>query len=98
MAASLVRCAQPLGKGTMTVRTQEVAGSVPVRLIAAGLYNNPPGSLLLVGLCHASLGAVTGAVVLPYLVLRWANLTFEIYGAIGVLALLLIPATRGKLS
>jgi membrane protease YdiL (CAAX protease family) len=72
--------------------------SVPVRVVAAWLYNNAKGSLLLVGLFHASLGATAGAVVLPYLVPKGANLTFEVYGAIAALALLLVIVTGGKLS
>jgi hypothetical protein len=72
--------------------------SVPVRVVAAWVYNNARGSLLLIGLFHASLGATAGAVVLPFLVPKGANLTFEVYGAFGALALLLIIVTRGKLS
>lgn len=72
--------------------------SVPVRVVAAWLYNNAKGSLLLVGLFHASLGATAGAVVLPLLVPKGANLTFEVYGAIAALALLLVIVTGGKLS
>lgn len=72
--------------------------SVPVRIIAAWLYNNARGSMLVVGLFHSSLGAVTGAVLLPHLVPNGANLTFAIYGAFGVLALLLVIVTRGRLA
>jgi len=72
--------------------------SVPVRIVAAWLYNNAKGSLLLVGLFHASLGATAGAVVLPLLVPKGADLTFEVYGSIAALALLLIIVTGGKLS
>lgn len=72
--------------------------SVPVRVIAAWLYNNAKGSLLLLGLFHASLGATAGAVLLPYLVPKGANLTYAVYGAIAVAALLLILVTRGRLS
>jgi hypothetical protein len=34
--------------------------SVPVRVVAAWLYNSAKGSLLLIGLFHASLGATAG--------------------------------------
>jgi membrane protease YdiL (CAAX protease family) len=72
--------------------------SVPVRVLAAWLYNNARGSLLLIGLFHSSLGATTGAVLLPYLVPKGANLTFEIYGAFAVAAALLVIVTRGRLA
>lgn len=72
--------------------------SVPVRVIAAWLYNNAKGSLLLMGLFHASLGATAGGVALPYLVPQGTDLTLEIYGAIAVAALLIVIATRGRLS
>lgn len=72
--------------------------SVPVRVIAAWLYDNARGSMLLMGLFHGSLGATAGAVLLPYLVPKGANLTFAIYGAFTGLALLIVIATRGRLS
>jgi len=72
--------------------------SVPVRVLAAWLYNNTGGSLLLIGLFHSSLGATTGAVLLPYLVPKGADLTVEIYGAFAVAALLLVLLTRGRLT
>jgi membrane protease YdiL (CAAX protease family) len=72
--------------------------SVPVRIIAAWLYNKARGSLLIMGLFHASLGATAGAVVLPYLAPKGANLTYEIYGSFAVLAVLLALLTRGRLS
>ena len=72
--------------------------SVPVRIIASWLYNNARGSLLLVGLFHGALGATAGGVVLPYLVPKSANLTLEVYGAFAVLAVILVVATRGRLS
>jgi hypothetical protein len=37
-------------------------------------------------------------VLLPYLVPKGADLTFEIFGAFAVLALLLVILTRGRLS
>ncbi len=74
------------------------AFSIPVRVIAAWLYNNAKGSLLIMGLFHASLGAVAGPVLLPYLVPQGANLTFEVYGSFAVLALLLVVLTLGRLS
>lgn len=72
--------------------------SVPVRVIAAWLYNNTKGSLLLVGLFHASLGATAGTVLLPYLLPKGADATFAVYGSVAVAALLLVILTRGRLS
>lgn len=72
--------------------------SVPVRVIAAWLYNNARGSMLIMGLFHGSLGAVAGTVLLPYLVPTGANLTYEIYGAFAALAVLLVVLTRGRLA
>jgi membrane protease YdiL (CAAX protease family) len=75
-----------------------VVFSVPVRVVASWLYNNARGSLLHVGLLHASLGAVAGSVLLPYLVPHGADPTFVVYGAIAVLALVVGLVTRGRLS
>lgn len=72
--------------------------SVPVRIIAAWLYNNARGSLLLMGLFHSALGATAGAALLPHLVPQGANLTFVIYGSFAVVALLLVILTRGRLA
>lgn len=72
--------------------------SVPVRVIAAWLYNNTRGSMLIMGLFHGSLGAVAGSVLLPYIVPKGANPTYVIYGAFAVLAALIALVTRGRLS
>lgn len=72
--------------------------SVPVRVIAAWLYNNTRGSMLIMGLFHGSLGAVAGSVLLPYIVPKGANPTYVIYGAFAVLAALIVLVTRGRLS
>ncbi len=72
--------------------------SIPVRVIAAWVYNNASGSILIMGLFHAGLGATAGPVLLPYLVPKGANLTIEVYGSFAVLAALLIAFTRGRLS
>lgn len=72
--------------------------SIPVRVIASWLYNNARGSILIMGLFHAGLGATAGPVLLPYLVPQGANLTIEVYGSFAVLAALLIVFTRGRLS
>jgi membrane protease YdiL (CAAX protease family) len=72
--------------------------SVPVRVIAAWLYNNAKGSLLLIGLFHGSLGATAGAVLLPYLVPRGANVLTDVYVSFAALALLIVVCTRGRLS
>jgi uncharacterized protein len=74
------------------------AFSIPVRIIATWLYNNARGSLLIVGLFHSALGATAGTVLLPYLVPKGANLTWEVYGSFAVLAALLVIVTRGRLS
>ncbi len=71
--------------------------SIPVRVIAAWVYDNARGSLLIMGLFHAALGATTGGVLLPYLVPQGANLTVAVYGSFAGLAVLLIVLTRGKL-
>lgn len=72
--------------------------SIPVRVIAAWLYNNSRGSVLIMGLLHASLGATAGTVVLPYLVPKGTDLTLPVYGSIAVAAALLVIVTRGRLS
>lgn len=72
--------------------------SVPVRVIAAWLYNSARGSVLINGLFHSSMGAVAGTALLPYLVPKGANLTWEVYGSFAVVAALLIVVTRGRLA
>ena len=72
--------------------------SVPVRIIAAWLYNSARGSLLLMGLFHSALGATAGAVLLPHLAPAGASLTFVVYGSFAVVALLLVILTRGRLA
>ncbi|HEX6798487.1 MAG TPA: CPBP family glutamic-type intramembrane protease [Ktedonobacterales bacterium] len=72
--------------------------SVPVRVLAAWVYNNARGSLLIIGLLHSSLDAVTGAVILPYLLPKGVDPGIVVYGSFGVAALLLIIVTRGRLS
>jgi len=74
------------------------AFSIPVRVIAAWLYNNSKGSLLILGLFHSALGATAGAVLLPHLVPEGADLTWEVYGSFAVVAALLIVVTRGRLA
>ena len=74
------------------------AFSIPVRVIAAWLYNNSKGSLLIIGLFHSALGATAGAVLLPHLVPEGADLTWEVYGSFAVVAALLIVVTRGRLA
>lgn len=74
-----------------------VLGSVPIRVLAAWVYSNTRGSLLLLGLFHAALDATTGAVLLPQLVPGGG--TYEqVFGAFAVAALLLVLATCGRLS
>jgi uncharacterized protein len=73
-----------------------VLGSVPVRVLAAWAYNNTRGSLLIVGLFHASLDATTGTVLLPQLVPGGGTYA-EVFGAFAVAALLLVIFTRGRL-
>ncbi len=74
-----------------------VLGSVPVRVLAAWLYNNVKGSLLLLGLFHAALDTTTGAVLLPQLVPGGGTYA-QVFGAFAVAAVLLVLLTRGRLS
>jgi membrane protease YdiL (CAAX protease family) len=74
-----------------------VLGSVPWRVLAAWVYNNTRGSLLLLGLLHSSMDATTGAVLLPALVPGGGTYA-EIFGAWAVVALLLVLLTRGRLA
>ena len=73
-----------------------VLGSVPVRVLAAWVYNNTRGSLLIVGLFHAALDTTTGAVLLPQLVPGGGTYA-EVFGAFAVAALVLVLVTRGRL-
>jgi membrane protease YdiL (CAAX protease family) len=73
-----------------------VLGSVPVRVLAAWVYNNTRGSLLIIGLFHAALGATTGAVLLPQLVPGGGTYA-EVFGAFAAVGLLLVLITRGRL-
>jgi uncharacterized protein len=74
-----------------------VLGSVPVRVLAAWVYNNTRGSLLIIGLFHGALDTTTGAVLLPLLVPGGGTFA-EVFGAFAVAAVLLVLLTRGKLS
>jgi uncharacterized protein len=74
-----------------------VLGSVPVRVLAAWVYNNTRGSLLIIGLFHSALDATTGVVLLPLLVPGGGTYA-QVFGAFAVVALLLVLFTRGKLS
>ena len=73
-----------------------VLGSVPVRVLAAWVYNNTRGSLLIIGLFHAALDTTTGAVLLPQLVPGGGTYA-EVFGAFAVVAVLLVLLTRGRL-
>jgi uncharacterized protein len=73
-----------------------VLGSVPVRVLAAWVYNNTRGSLLIIGLFHGALDTTTGAVLLPLLVPGGGTYA-EVFGAFAVVGLLLLLLTRGKL-
>jgi uncharacterized protein len=73
-----------------------VLGSVPWRVLAAWVYNNTRGSLLLLGLFHSSMDATTGAVLLPQLVPGGGTYA-EVFGAWAVVGLLLVLVTRGRL-
>lgn len=72
--------------------------SIPVRVLAAWLYNNARGSLLIIGLFHSSLDAVTGAVILPYLLPKSVDPGVVVYGSFALVALLLVLLTRGRLA
>ena len=65
--------------------------SIPVRVLGAWLYNNARGSVLIVGLYHAAYGAATGSVLLH------ALNDAQFYGAMAVVAVLLVLLTRGRL-
>jgi membrane protease YdiL (CAAX protease family) len=74
-----------------------VLASVPWRILAAWFYNNTRGSLLTMGLLHASLDATTGAALLASLVPGGGTFA-QVWGAFAVVGLLLIIVTRGRLS
>jgi membrane protease YdiL (CAAX protease family) len=74
-----------------------VLGSVPVRVLAAWVYNNTRGSLLIIGLFHGALDTTTGAVLLPQLVPGGGTYA-EVFGAFAAVGLLLVLVTRGRLS
>jgi uncharacterized protein len=86
----------PISMFPLLVLELLAAFSIPVRLIAVWLYNNARGSVLMVALLHASLGVVSGtaytSVFVPGTDLTW------VYGVVAILALILVLATRGRLS
>jgi membrane protease YdiL (CAAX protease family) len=72
--------------------------AVPFRVFAAWVYNSSRGSLLLLGLFHASFDATTGAVLVPLLLPRGVDTTAELLGALAVAAVLLVLLTRSRLA
>lgn len=72
--------------------------SVPVRVLAAWLYNNARGSLLIIGLFHSSLDTVTGLALLSALLPKGVDPGVVIYASFAVAALLLVLLTRGRLA
>jgi membrane protease YdiL (CAAX protease family) len=72
--------------------------SIPVRVLAAWVYNNTKGSLLIVGLLHSSWDAVTGATFLSLLLPKGTDAGLVAWGSIIVVALVLILLTRGRLA
>jgi membrane protease YdiL (CAAX protease family) len=72
--------------------------SMPVRLIAAWLFNNARGSLLPIGLFHGALGVAANPAYLSTFVPAGFDPTWMLFGSYAVFALLLVLVTRGRLS
>jgi hypothetical protein len=81
----------PPSQYPITILQLLVLSSVPFLVLAAWLYNNARGSLLIIALFQSSLDAADGSSLL-------ANLTYyEGVLAFAVVALLLVLLTRGRL-
>ncbi|HLW01379.1 MAG TPA: CPBP family glutamic-type intramembrane protease [Ktedonobacterales bacterium] len=72
--------------------------AVPFRVLAAWLYNNAKGSLLILGLFHASFDATTGSVLVPLLLPKGVDTTVELLVSLAVAAVLLALFTRRRLA
>ncbi len=68
---------------------------IPVRIVLTWLYNRSGNSLPVVGIYHAGLGIASGSSFLP-VIAPTVNPVF-VYAGFGVLALVVLVATRGRL-
>jgi len=75
-----------------------VVYSMPVRLIAAWLYNNAMGSLLPIALFHGALGATASAAFFSTFVPAGRDPDWVFIGSYALFALLLVFLTRGQLA